>query len=184
MGGGSFAEEGAEAAGGLPAGAGAGVVADAGEVPHVVHGPDDGLAEAQELAHAFEREHALVDPVEADYVGFAHERMAVQGEAVGGGVNLEEVGAVQTVGEEYFQPLGEEWALYGGGGGGEVDERGVVALFGDEHAGIDAEVAQGIHEAAADYGCASGGVGFVYDDDFHMIFLFSGFRPHTAAERS
>ena len=49
-------------------GARAGLVTDAGAEPHVVHGPDDGLARGENLLDIPQREHPLVYPVQMDDV--------------------------------------------------------------------------------------------------------------------
>ena len=46
----------------------AGMVTDASAGPHVVHGPDDGLARGENLLDVLQREHPLVYPVQMDDV--------------------------------------------------------------------------------------------------------------------
>ena len=49
--------------------AGAGMMADAGARPHVVHGPYHRFTRSENLADDFKRKHALVDPMQMDEVG-------------------------------------------------------------------------------------------------------------------
>ena len=150
-----------------------GVVADAGEVPHVVHGPDDAFSGAEESADAAEGEDALVDPVDEDDVGFPDPGMARDVNAGGGGVDFEEGVAAEAVGDGYGEAVGEECGFSPpcGGDGGYV---GVVGeAFGHEHAGVGAFLTEGVEEAAGDDGGAAGGVGFIYDENH--AYGFGGF---------
>lgn len=61
-------DEGAVVAFLLVVGALAGMVTDASAGPHVVHGPDDGLARGENLLDVLQREHPLVYPVQMDDV--------------------------------------------------------------------------------------------------------------------
>ena len=81
---------------------------DSGQTPHIVHRPDNRLPESGNAPDAAQREHTLIDPVEAYHVGAAHERMAPELQSVGCCVGFEEVAAVEAVGREDFQPLGQK----------------------------------------------------------------------------
>ena len=61
-------DEGAVVAFLLVVGTLASMVTDAGAGPHVVHGPDDGLARGENLLDVLQREHPLVYPVQMDDV--------------------------------------------------------------------------------------------------------------------
>ena len=47
----------------------AGMMADAGAGPHVVHGPYDGLSRSENLSEVIEREHSLIHPMQMDDIG-------------------------------------------------------------------------------------------------------------------
>ena len=128
------------------AGAFSRMMADAGEIPHVVHRPDHRLPHFHDFPDLPEREHPLVDPVEADHVGALHVGMAVKGKSGGCRVDLEEGVAAQTVAQEDAETFGEEGNLYPPLRGGEIDKSGVGELLDHQHPGIGAPVAKSIRK--------------------------------------
>ena len=86
--------------------AGAGMMADAGEIPHVVHGPDDFLAHRGNTRHAVEGEEGLVDPTDKDCIRLPDERMAPKRKTGLASINFKESGSVKTVFYEDRETLG------------------------------------------------------------------------------
>ena len=143
-------------------------MAHAGHAPHVVHDPEQGLAEPADAAYAAQREETLVDPSEHHGVGLLHPGMPVQWQAAEGGVDLEEGAAAEAVAEQQRQAVGQERPLEApvGRRRGHVVVAGV--LFGHKHAGVDATCAQRLHQAQRHNSRAPPGVALVDEDYFHF----------------
>ena len=99
-----------------------GMMTDSGHAPEVMHGPDHRLAETQKMTKSAERYHPLIDPVKADDIGLSHPAVAIEIQAVRGGVYLEEVGTVHPVCHEDTQTLGHEGPADSGCRGGSLYE--------------------------------------------------------------
>ena len=125
----------------------AGMVAYAGEVPHVVHNPYQALSGAGHAADVGEVAEALVDPCENHRIGLGHKQMTAQREAVAPRRHLEDVGSAAAVVEVDVGRFFEERNLAAPRGGCDDNARVVGALVCHEHAGVDAGVAEGVHEA-------------------------------------
>ncbi len=94
-----------------------GMVAYAGEVPHVVHNPYQALAGTGHAPDVGEVAEALVDPCENHRIGSGQRAMAAQRKAVAGRRHLEDVGPAAAVVEVYVGGLFEERYLVAPRGG-------------------------------------------------------------------
>ena len=71
-------------------------VTDGSGRPDVVHGPYHTLAAKQYLADVLQRQHALIDPVQMDNVGFLEFRQVGDVCATVGYVDIEQMVALQV----------------------------------------------------------------------------------------
>ena len=82
------------------------VMADTGEIPHVVHSPNYFFAHRGNTRHAVEREEGLVDPTDKDGIRLPDERMAPKRKTGLACIYLKERGSVKTVFYEDRETLG------------------------------------------------------------------------------
>ena len=73
------------------------VVADAGDGPHIVHGPYNGLARQEDFPKVFQREQALIDPMQVNDIGLAEFGQRSDVGACVGDVHGEEVVLLEAV---------------------------------------------------------------------------------------
>lgn len=145
------------------------MMADAGEGPHVVHGPYDPLAASQDASDLGEREHGLIGPMEMDNVGFKELGQAGDVSAVAGGVDGKEAFARETVGGKDFSPFGHELEFQPHRRP-EADHVGAVSgqrAVAAEQRGIHPALAQRLEQPKGGYGGATGMVGSVDKQYFH-----------------
>ena len=145
------------------------MMADAGHVPHVVHGPYHRLAEGRDSLRLFEREQPLVHPVEAYHVGLHHRRMFVERHPVGSGVDLEESLSVQSVGQKYLEPFCQEGAFELPRLAGGLNKGRVCKFLGHKHTCVDSGRPERIHKPETHHCGSSCAVRFVDDHDFERV---------------
>ena len=157
----SSVQQGTVAAFGLIVKAVSGVVADAGERPHVMHRPHNGLPGGEDLFEVLHRQHALVDPVQVDHIG------------------LLEFGKSRNVGSRIGNVHSKEMILFKPVGLPDADtfphkfphqppamfqrhHGDAVRLFvTHQHFGLDAIVFERFHQSAASDGRASNPFGCI-----------------------
>ena len=150
--------------------AAAGIVADAGAGPHVVHGPHHGFARVEYLADVFQREHALVHPVQVDDVCLLE--FGQRGDVVArvGNVHGKEVLAAEAVGcpNDHAFP----YKLPHHAPTGFQRHYGALAglLVAHQHLGLDALRLEGFHQPVGGYGGSADAFGSV-DEDYSHVFV-------------
>jgi len=158
----SAVEEGAVVAVGVVLVALAGVVADAGAGPHVVHGPDNGFARGQNLFEVAQRKHALVYPVQVYDVGLLE--LGQQGDvgASVGYVDGKEVVLLEAVGAPDDGTLPHEFPHQHPVVLQRKDADLVCLLVAHQQSRFNAVVLQSLHQPAGGYGSPSVSFGCIY----------------------
>ena len=98
-----------------------------------MHDPHHGASERENAPQTSEREHALIDPSEADHVGLADKSVAVERQTVRCRIDLEKRVAAQTVGEKDLEAFGEKSAADTRRRRGDMHVRRVCQFFGHKH---------------------------------------------------
>ena len=147
----------------------AGMVADAGAGPHVVHRPYDRFARLQYLADVLQRQHALIYPMQVDDVRLLEFGQGGDVRACVGYVDGKQVMLLETVGAPYHNAFPNESphhapiVLQGHNGN-------LLRLFvTNQQFGFYAVILQGIHQAAGGYGGAAHAFGGIYQQDSHGL---------------
>ena len=148
--------------------AASGVVAYTGEVPHVVHGPDDVFAGFGHAAYAPERQHALIDPVEHHHVSLFYQRMALQRQSVAACAYLEQCGTIETVGHEYFQMLLQKWHACAPLRCGKNHIGVGCGFVNHQHLYVCALGTKCLHQPIAYYRGSAAHIAVVYNYNFHL----------------
>ena len=162
------------------AGALAGVVADTGTRPHIVHGPYHGFARGKDLLDVFQRKHTLVYPVEVDDVGLLELRQSGDVRAGIGDIDGKQVVFLEVVGFPDDDAFPHELPYQAPAllEGHYADLVGL--LVAHQHFCLDAVVLEGFHESACGDGCTAYTFGCIDNKYSHVAECFGKSTAFTA----
>jgi hypothetical protein len=133
------------------------MMADACERPHVVHGPYNRLAAANNLFQAAKRYETLINPVKMDNVCLPESISLCYVDAGIGYVDIEDFVFAETVGRPYRSTFLQKTPLLAKGAAGRYDSFALPFRIANHHGSVDTLAAQGFQYAPAGNRCASGG---------------------------
>lgn len=147
---------------GLIIGALAGMMADAGTGPHVVHGPYHGFARGENLFDVLQREHALVDPVQVNDVRLLEFGQRSNVRACIGYIYGEDILPFEVVGNQNDDAFPHEFPYHPPVLVQRHDGDLVGLFISYQQLGFDAMILKGFHQSAGCYGCSTDTFGCVY----------------------
>ena len=146
-----------------------GMVAHASAWPHVVHGPDDGLAQTDQSLDVTQREHALVGPAQQQGIGLTHPGVAAHIDAASGRVDLKQCVAASTIAQIDAQSFGQKRPVAAQSVACHSHMWVVAAPVDHEHAGICALLLQAVHQPQGGDGRPAQLVAAIDQDDSHLL---------------
>ncbi len=149
-----------------------GVMAHAGAVPHVVHGPYHSFAHSHQFLERAHRHHTLVNPVEDNHIGGLGPRVPGQVQAVRGIVNLEQCAAVETVAHEDVGALGKEVVSVAPLRPHSLHMRVGTVAVNHKHACAHALLVKGAHESGRCYCRTAQMVAPIYQQNVHCYLVW------------
>ena len=137
--------------------------------PDVVHGPDDGFAAPQYLPDILEREHALIDPVQVDDIGFFELPETGDVCAGVGDIHLEEMLPREMQTAENDKPLPKEMPSQQGRTRQLCHRQTIRLLITHQHLSLDTVVVQRLHQTAGSYSGTTRSLTRVYNQYSHPL---------------
>ena len=147
-------------------------MAQRGGWPHVVHGPYYGFPAFEDLADGTQREHALINPVQMDDVGFLEFRQTCYVVARIGDVDVEEMLFGEAHVPEDAPTLPQEMPLSEDGTGHLGHGDRLCLLIAHQHLGLNSIVVKGIHQTVGCYCGATGLLACIYYEYSHRLLVF------------